>query len=94
MIPTMAHAAISVDQATSNAVIRNNGYSAQTADLINVSKARANGQTYQTPDEVVYKNRNKFVRFMRKLYVYTDPAAEDYSFYHHDVDTTPSYTDF
>ena len=24
---------------------------------------------------------------------YADPAAEDYSFYHHDTTTTPSYTD-
>lgn len=93
LIPTVAQAAISVDQTTSPAVIRNNGYSAQTADMINISKARANGQAYYAPDEAAFKKQNKFVRFWRKLYVYTDPAAEDYSFYHHDVDTTPSYTD-
>ena len=93
MLPTMAHAAISVDQTTSSAVIRNNGYSAQTADMVNVAKARATGQTYYAPDEAKFKKQNKFVRFFRKLYVYADPAAEDYSFYHHDVDTTPSYTD-
>ena len=92
-IPTMAHAAISVEQTTSPTVIRNNGYSAQTADMVNVAKARSNGQSYYTPDEVTYKKQNKFVRFWRKFYAYTDPAAEDYSFYHHDVDTTPSYTD-
>ena len=93
MIPTMAHAAISVDQTTNSAVLRNNGYSAQTADIVNISKARATGQTYYTPDEATYRKQNKFVRFWRKLYVYADPAAEDYSFYHHDNDTTPSYTD-
>ena len=36
---------------------------------------------------------NKFVRFWRKLYVYTDPAAEDYSFYHHNIDAAPKYSD-
>ena len=93
MIPTMAHAAISVDQTTNSAILKNNGFSNQTADMVNVAKARANGQTYYAPDEAAFKKQNKFVRFWRKLYVYTDPAAEDYSFYHHDTDTTPSYTD-
>ncbi len=92
-IPTMANAAVSVDQASSPAVLRANGYSAQTADMVSVGKARAIGQEYYTKDEADFKKQNKFVRFWRKLYVYTDPAAEDYSFYHHDADTTPSYTD-
>lgn len=92
-IPAMAQAAISVDQTTNPAVLKNYGYSAQTADVIQVSKARASGQEYYAPDEAAYRKQNKFVRFWRKLYVYTDPAAEDYSFYHHDTDTTPSYTD-
>lgn len=92
-IPTMAHAAVSVEEVTNPAVLRNNGYSAQIADTVQVTKARALGQEYYTKDEEDFRNQNKFVRFWRKLYVYTDPAAEDYSFYHHDADTTPSYTD-
>lgn len=92
-IPTMAQAAISVDQTTSTAVLRNNGYSQQTADAVNIAKARSNAQTYYTPDEATFRKQNKFVRFWRKFYAYADPAAEDYSFYHHDSDTTPSYTD-
>ena len=93
-IPAMAHASISVDQQTSPDNLRNNGYSAQTADAVSVAKARSNGQVYYAPDEAAYRKQNWFVKFWRKLYVYTDPAAEDYSFYHHDTDTTPSYTDF
>lgn len=93
LIPTMAQAAVSVDQTTTPAVLINNGFSKQTADLVNVSKARATGQEYYTDDEKAYQKQNKFVRFWRKLYVYTDPAAEDYSIYHHDTKTTPSYTD-
>ena len=92
-VPAIAHAAISVDQTTNPAIIRNSGYSAQTADAVSVAKARSNGQAYFTDDEATFKKQNKFVRFWRKLYAYTDPAAEDYSFYHHDTDTTPSYTD-
>lgn len=93
MVQLQSSASVSVDEATSTNYIRNNGFSAQTADLINVSKARAVGEEYYTADEAAYKKQNKFVRFWRKLYVYADPAAEDYSFYHHDTDTTPSYTD-
>jgi len=88
-----ANAAISVEQTTNPAVLHNNGYSVQTADMVNVSKARANGQEYYTADEAAFKKQNKFVRFWRKLYVYADPAAEDYSFYHHDTDTVPKYSD-
>ncbi len=91
--PAMANAAISIDQQTNPAVLKNSGYSAQTADAVSVVKARAKGQVYYTPDEAAFKKQNRFVRFWRKLYAYTDPAAEDYSFYHHDTDTTPSYTD-
>lgn len=92
-VQIQASAAISVDQTTNPAVLKSNGYFSQTADMINVSKARATGQEYYPADEAAYRKQNKFVRFWRKLYVYTDPAAEDYSFYHHDTDTTPSYTD-
>lgn len=92
-VPVMANAMISVDDTTNPAVLRNSGFSAQTSDAVSVSKSRANYEQYYTKDEAAFKKQNKFVRFWRKLYVYTDPAAEDYSFYHHDTDTTPSYTD-
>lgn len=92
-IPTMAQAAVSVDQTTNPTHLRNNGYSKQTADIVSVGKARANGKEFYTEDEKAFHKQNKFVRFWRKLYVYTDPAAEDYSFYHHETDTTPTYTD-
>lgn len=93
-IPAMAQAAVSVDQVTNPAVMVNNGYSTQTADAVQVGKARAAGEEYYIKDEAAYRKQNKFTRFWRKLYVYTDPAAEDYSFYHHDTKTTPSYTDY
>ncbi|MBQ8668724.1 hypothetical protein IJ472_03010 [bacterium] len=92
-IPAMAQAAVSVDQATQTEVLLNNGFSKQTADMVNISKSRATGREYYSDDERAFQKQNKFVRFWRKLYVYADPAAEDYSYYHHSTDTTPSYTD-
>ena len=92
-IPTIASAAVSVDQASAPAVLQNNGYSEEMTNMVNMSKARAMGQEYYTKDEAAFKKQNKFVRFWRKLYVYTDPAAEDYSFYHHNIDAAPKYSD-
>lgn len=93
MLQIPSHASVSVDKTTDATYLKQQGFSAQTADIVNVAKNRAIGQDYYTDDEAAYRRQNKFVRFWRKLYVYTDPAAEDYSFYHHDTDTTPSYTD-
>lgn len=93
MMPLQAHAAVSVDTTTDATYIKNQGYSEQTAEMINITKARAAGEEYYTKDEQAFKNENAFVKFWRKLYVYVDPAAEDYSFYHHDNKTVPKYTD-
>ena len=87
------NASLTVDELSSETYLKNNGYSTQTAEVVNVVKARSLGDEYYTKDEQAFKNQNKFVRFWRKLYVYADPAAEDYSIYHHETDTTPSYTD-
>lgn len=92
-VPVMAQAAISVDEMTNPTALQNNGFSKQVAETVTINKARANNQEYYTADEEAFRNQNKFVRFWRKLYVYTDPAAEDYSLYHHNTTTTPSYTD-
>lgn len=92
-IQLQAGAAVSVDMTTNPTYLENNGFSAPIADMVNVSKARALGQEYYTQGEIARKKQNKFVSFWRKLYVYTDPATEDYSFYHHDTKTVPSYTD-
>ena len=92
-LPVMAQASITVDQTTDPAIVKNSGYSEQTADAVSVAKARSNHQEFYTKDEAAFRRENWFVKFWRKLYVYTDPASEDYWFYHHDTDTTPSYTD-
>lgn len=88
-----ANAAVTVEEASSPMYLKNNGYSAQTADTIQVNKARANGAAYYTEDEEAHRNHNKFVRFWRNLYIYADPAANDNSYYHHDTKEAPSYTD-
>ena len=86
-------AVITTDEAISEKFMRNTGYSQQTVEMVSVSNARGLGQEYYTAGEKKLKKSNGFVKFWRKFYAYFDPAAEDYSFYHHDTTTTPSYTD-
>jgi len=88
-----SQAAITVDQMTSPEYLNNNGYSYSSVDKVQIEKARAQGLEYYTKDETDYNNMKQPAKFFRKLYVYFDPAAEDYSPYHHNEKTSPSYTD-
>ena len=88
-----ANAAITVEETTNAQYLRNNGYSALTTDIVNVSKSRATGKEYYTNDEIRFKNMNPVSRFFWRAYQYTDPAAEDYSFFHHDTKYYPVPTD-
>jgi uncharacterized protein YxeA len=92
-IPSIVYAAVSVESATNPTNLVNNGYSAQTAEIVTMSKARVNAQAYNPEGEKSLDSQNKFVKFWKKFYVYADPAAEDYSFYNHDNNSTPTYTD-
>lgn len=87
------NASVTTDEAISERYMRNTGYSQQTVEMVTVSNARGVGKEYYTPEEKKLQKSNGFVKFWKKLYAYFDPAAEDYSFYHHDTTTTPSYTD-
>ena len=89
-----ASAAVTVDQAISKEYIRNNGYSELASETVTVAKNRSIGTEYYAPGEQRYRNSNGFCKFFRNLFNYTDPAAEDYSFFHHDIEAAPAYTDF
>lgn len=94
LLPLSCNASIVLEDTTSPAVMKNQGYSTDMTNITNVLKHRAVGQEYYTDDEKEFRNSNKVVRFFRKLYAYTDPAAEDYSLFHHEIEVTPKYTDF
>lgn len=89
-----SNASISVEQAMSEQYLRNNGYSEQVYDTMQLGRARALGKPYYGEKETKYiKSREPF-RFFKRLHAYVDPAVDDYSFYHHDIDPEPSYKDF
>lgn len=93
MVQMPVSAAISVDQTLSENYLRNNGYSEQLYDTVMLGRARALGEPYYGAKEAQYLKTRQPMRFFKRLYAYFDPAAEDYSFYHHDTTQEPSYTD-
>jgi len=93
LIPLNANSAVTVDQSTSRDYVMNQGFSEETYETITVEKNRGVGKEYYTAREKRDRELPKIVRFFRKFYSYTDPGAEDFSFYHHNLETTPSYTD-
>lgn len=86
-------AAISVDRTLQEDYVRNSGYSTQTYDIMQVSRARALGQEFYSRDELNYQKSSPSKKFWKRLYSYFDPAADDYSFLHHDVKIVPTYED-
>lgn len=92
-ISLQAFASVTVEEITSKEYMEKNGYSEQTGDMVQISKARVLGEDYYTDREQRYRKNNRFVRFWKALYNYTDPAADDSSFYHHDTKTYSHFKD-
>ncbi|MBR1461387.1 hypothetical protein IJ596_07155 [bacterium] len=93
LIPLSAHSAVTVDQTTSRDYIMNQGFSEDTYEIVTVSKNRSLGKEYYTAKERRDQELPKIVRFFRKFYTYAEPGADDFSFYHHNQQAAPSYTD-
>ena len=87
-------AAISVQQTMSEEYLRNNGYSEQVYDTMQIGRAKALGKPYYGERETDYLKTRQPLRFFFFFHAYFDPAVDDYSFYHHDIKSSPSYTDF
>lgn len=90
-VPCMA--SVSIDKTLTQEYMQNNGYSKQIYDTVNVSRARALGKEYYSDEERAFQNMPKTKRVLWRIYSYFDPAAEDFSFYHHDTTPAPSYND-
>ena len=83
-------AAVTVEESTDAEHLINQGYSQAFAEDVFVQKNRVNGK----PIEPLYeKSQNKFIKFCRALYAYTDPAQDTYDRLHHDIKNAPSYSD-
>ena len=83
-------ASIGVEQTTDPEFLINAGFSEAMAEDVCIAKNRANGK----PVEPLYeKSNNVFVKFLKNVYSYLDPAVESDDRYHHDIHLSPSYKD-
>ena len=86
-------ASVSVEEALSEDYMRNSGYSRQIYETVSVGRARANGEEFYSRAETEYAKLRGPRKFVRKVFLYFDPARDDFSFYHHDIHPEPSIDD-
>ena len=88
-------ATLSVSESTKTEYLINQGYSATAVDMVNASKARANGEDYATqPERDDAKYRRWWpVYWFRRLVIYLDPALEAPDSLQHDIKANPSIND-
>lgn len=88
-VPAMA--SVTVDETTDAEYMINGGYSQATAEDVLVAKNRAASK----PIEPLYnKNQNAFVKGLKRIYAYIDPAVDNEpQRIHHDIHRSPSFSD-
>ena len=87
-----ARAEITPDEMVDPNYVMNNGYSITTAADVLILQSRANGvEPINIEDKPYYSN--PFVKGVRNVFIYLDPALEDNGRYHHDIKFTPTVHD-
>lgn len=87
------YAGITPQESTSAQYLHNYGYSQSMVELVQASKAAVNGESYITEDEAKHANDPTFVKFVRKVFTYFDPALDSGSFKNHDIKYVPTIDD-
>ncbi len=80
-------------EASSPDYLRNHGHSGSIIEMVQMTKAGANGEEYITVDNAKHANDSKFVRWVRNFFIYIDPALDDGSFMRHDSKSVPHFDD-
>ena len=87
-LPSMA--IITSEETCNEEILKNRGYSEQMARLVTIKSAQAAGEVPEIADEPDY--RKKF-NWVRKFFIYADPALEEDSFLRHNIHPVPSVHD-
>ena len=91
MLP--AYAELTVKDTVSPEYLKNHGYSDAIINATQKSIAQSNGEALTDPVEKHYYNQ-PIVKFVRKFFMYLDPAYDDHSFMNdHNIHTSPHYED-
>lgn len=88
-----ACAELTVEDATSRDYMYNHGYSNAFINATQKTKAQTNGEALAEPVEKESYNR-PFTKYVRRFFMYIDPAYDDHSFMNdHQIHTSPSIDD-
>lgn len=86
-------AEITPEEASSASYLYTHGHSTATVDIVQKTKANINGEEYISAEEARHANRSGFVKWVRNVLIYLDPALDDGKFMQHEIKTSPSYED-
>ena len=94
LITLPALAELTTDEAISPQYVHIHGYSSEMARLIDLENSQINGANskYKRPQPEWYSS-NKAVSFVRKVFIYFDPALDDEKFMQHEIYYTQKYDD-
>ncbi len=88
-----AFAELTNRDAYSRDYLDNHGYSPALVNAVEKSVAQVSGEPLEEPIEREYYNK-PFIKFVRRVYMWIDPAVDDHSFMNdHKIRTTPRYDD-
>lgn len=88
-----AFAELTVEDTVNPNYMKNHGYSSALINAAQKSVAQTNGEPLSEPIEDERYNQ-PFIKFVRSVFMYLDPALDDHSFMNdHNIHTSPSYED-
>lgn len=92
-ISLQANAIVTPDEITSEENLRNSGYSDNIIHMVQKTKANAKGEAYKTHDQEQLEKDFFLVRWVKRVFMYIDPALDNGDFLNHNIKSNPSPND-
>lgn len=94
VVTLSANAIITTEEVRSEDYIQNHGHSDEMSRLIDLQNAQINGAkcNYKSKDPEWYTS-NKSVNFIRRVFMYFDPALDDGKFMQNNIDYSNRWDD-
>jgi len=92
-LPSFASDVLTPEHSTSETYLKNYGHSETMIEMIQKTKAKANGEEYVTKQEQHTAEHLVLVSWVKKVFMYLDPALDNGTFMNHDIKTNPGAHD-
>lgn len=94
LMAQMPSLALTTEEASTVDYLENRGHSMEMAKLVDFQKSKINGTepTFKSKDPDYYTS-DKRVNFIRKVFMYFDPALDDGQFMKHDINYSNRWDD-